>query len=1505
MGFYGKIEHTDKLNFVIDKIYPNRKEMEESISEDGVFIGRYVLIEYEQTSAASYTKLYKSPSSEDFYFDVNLTAATRAKYTEDKSKVNGDYYIELNEIIYIEDENKVKKFYKCTGKNSIYATFTETYEPETNGTYHVNYTIDINKYGESRGYDSTVWQKVYVDEKEKYVMIAELNSVVPTLDITVDPPTLNPIPPHFDADSNNVYYKLHMQPSWGFKVKEAIGDIPSDVTVTATLAEWDDTNKTINKKHRNYKGAIYFNRDGFNPDYHYNKNDNEVLPTDNKIQLTTEASGRKYNTAHGSTDHHDIQALEIILPGIGRAISELWDLAYGTGDYIDGDNTKKARNKEINWDTVTGLRLVKTSRNPNISGFEYDTQSVDTIAGCINSVHDLIGMIIVNDKDEKIEIDEALVNRIYYRDGQYWIKDLTYEYTEVSDEDQIIDNMKQFGDNYYYKNGNNYYKELEGYRAGNQYYEFGPNVVSEVKLCQEVWKANTYYYQEGEDYKLDPSTYPDETKQYYKISQDLDGILGVDNQKGENGLCFFPTTYNETTYNKLFPTVKATATSTGKGLFYTGKDANGKTGYLPFEQGKGIQYQTPLHYWDGYEIEISTTTDGEFIETYEFGKATYTPVVVIPFVENTFYYLDDVTKEWTLLKSEADIDVTKTYYQFSEGGIEKVVIDGRFYEPNLYYYLDYVDYIMDIDKDREPNIDYYIIDESAIEAVSENTIFYEPNKYYYKDGEEYILDTAKDMTPGRVYYKNIYTRYVGPESTNKNFNIGQVWNEEIKDIPTDVKLTNRKESYKWKQLNGFARTLNTINGLILKINNVMKFDDTLTRDNKTVQGCINMINDIIDTIDTLKPNHVIAVNEFGHMTSMATETDKWIDVKINDENNDKIIITHTYNPVADTTNATNINDNGNTINLYTPKVDAMGHIIGKNTETVTLPFGYKTFQDSETTPGKTVAQNTQDILTLKGDSWIKPTISQGEIKYSHIGPVKSSEAAQANKTPNFGDTFVIEDWYFDDKGHQSNKTTHTVKIPKGSLTAEAENGADVITQIGFTPETGAITTTRKNIANLKLTDYVKSNDNTDIAHGDTLGAALSKLQTQIIEEENERASAIQSTASDFTTLLNKEVEDRKAAITQEANTRTAAISKEIEDRTNAVAQEKAEREAAITAEATTRANAITQEIADRNAAILVETNARIAAINQEVVDRNAAILVETNARTTAIEKEINDRNAAILVETNARIKAINDLDATITSETSEVITSIAQTDGLVSAGKKKIGELSLTGWTLGENVVDSTPIADTDNVFNAFAKTQRQINANKTALAVLNGNSTTPGSVAYQIAEMVINADDKNGVDKLSEIAAWIVSDTTGAAKMNADIGKNTTNIALNTASIEALESLVGNTAVATQIANAINTALTIEGKSKYALATDLINLSAALDNINGRVEKLENAVPAEKIAKWDAAVQKEEYNVKIAELEQADYTLNSRCNVLDKEVKNLINLVAELQTKIAELEAQ
>ena len=112
---------------------------------------------------------------------------------------------------------------------------------------------------------------------------------------------------------------------------------------------------------------------------------------------------------------------------------------------------------------------------------------------------------------------------------------------------------------------------------------------------------------------------------------------------------------------------------------------------------------------------------------------------------------------------------------------------------------------------------------------------------------------------------------------------------------------------------------------------------------------------------------------------------------------------------------------------------------------------------------------------------------------------------------------------------------------------------------------------------------------------------------------------------------------------------------------------------------------------------------------------------------------------------------------------------------------------------------------------------------NVAAIAVLNSDATTIGSVANtanaaaaaKVAEIVANADAD--FDTLKEIADWILNDTTGAADMANDIAT--------------LQGLVGDVAVATQIANAI----AAEDLDKYALAADLTALA-------NRVKALEDA---------------------------------------------------------------
>lgn len=139
----------------------------------------------------------------------------------------------------------------------------------------------------------------------------------------------------------------------------------------------------------------------------------------------------------------------------------------------------------------------------------------------------------------------------------------------------------------------------------------------------------------------------------------------------------------------------------------------------------------------------------------------------------------------------------------------------------------------------------------------------------------------------------------------------------------------------------------------------------------------------------------------------------------------------------------------------------------------------------------------------------------------------------------------------------------------------------------------------------------------------------------------------------------------------------------------------------------------------------------------------------------------------------------------------------------------------------------------------------KQVAENKAAIDTLNGDKNVSGSVAYQIAQIVAGADES--FDTLKEIAEWITTHKTDAATMNAQINTNKDDIA-------SLKTLVGSTAVATQIANAIDTALKDGGTDKYALAADLTSLSNEVSGIKLKLGETSVAEQIEAALKVDGA---------------------------------------------------
>lgn len=184
-------------------------------------------------------------------------------------------------------------------------------------------------------------------------------------------------------------------------------------------------------------------------------------------------------------------------------------------------------------------------------------------------------------------------------------------------------------------------------------------------------------------------------------------------------------------------------------------------------------------------------------------------------------------------------------------------------------------------------------------------------------------------------------------------------------------------------------------------------------------------------------------------------------------------------------------------------------------------------------------------------------------------------------------------------------------------------------------------------------------------------------------------------------------------------------------------------------------------------------------------------------------------------------EGVSTLWTRIAEEVSKVDTKVAGHETRLTAAEGKIEALE-------KGTYDDTEVRRLITANDtAIKENAADILTLETAVGVLNGDATTAGSVtntattvaAAEVAKIVAGANAD--FDTLKEIADWILNDTTGAADMANDI--------------QALQGLVGDVAVATQIATAIEAALKVEGVDKYALASDLTNLA-------NRVKALEDA---------------------------------------------------------------
>lgn len=236
------------------------------------------------------------------------------------------------------------------------------------------------------------------------------------------------------------------------------------------------------------------------------------------------------------------------------------------------------------------------------------------------------------------------------------------------------------------------------------------------------------------------------------------------------------------------------------------------------------------------------------------------------------------------------------------------------------------------------------------------------------------------------------------------------------------------------------------------------------------------------------------------------------------------------------------------------------------------------------------------------------------------------------------------------------------------------------------------------------------------------------------------------------------------------------------------------------------------------------------------------------------------------------------------------------TDGWIDGLEPKVAGDVLAWYEPNPTTVDGLQAAVT-TLQEGLVATNTKVAANEAAIAKLNGDASVEGSVAYQIAQIVAGADAD--FDTLKEIADWIAEHPDSVADINAAIKQNSDDI-------DALEVLVGTTAVATQITDAIAAALKVEGVDKYALASDL---SAAVGRIaanEGNITSLQELVGSTSVDAQIKAALKEtvdgaevdKYALRVHSHAVSDVTglgaaldtkaSNDTVNAIDKRVKDI-----------------
>ena len=780
--------------------------------------------------------------------------------------------------------------------------FLASYQADENSEslltdYFKRYTFDMKHYKDVddtwgilyRGYDGTIWEKVVGEGHERFVLIAHTNPITPGIMTVAEPPTNEPIPPFQGADSSDAMYRLHIQTPWGFRIKAAQEDEPSDEEITQVTTFYSQGEaETSSQK---VDGAIYYNKQGFKKTTRHfddeTENSIKIEPTGKSSNFT--ARYKDSQLVKDNIAKTDMQELSISLPALGNAVSDFYDLMYG-----GTDNPEGTRHLDVEWYSLREQPFIEQGNPTLFSGGK--TFDLSTVAGSINTFHNRLGQVIIpintlpGDKTIEATWGEGAIYQLssddgdtFYRKGKRYLygdpiqraidpnpvtltKDTWEPFTyflgtTASDPEAMMSQagyVKEDRQQHFIPTATYYRATVAG---GEE------NAIDYQPITLIPFESNRYWYKKGETYVKDIGTQPRFPEQRY--------VDIVKTQTHTFNFAYTPNTYYkkdlstgdyllakesvpnlENTYETILETHNmASPFNDGKGwiyapgvyYYYEDEGIVNPPLQLKREESANPDYGKIYYYLELEEVATPfLTVDGQQVIGYAIkpnGKHT------VQFMQanqgKTFYFYDEETENYYKASQSWLAKQPAEFFTSAQSFVElemKSIMDELFVSGKYYMEDDNETFSLAFDNNFVPGEEYYDLQFIPLD------LFYAPNLYYWRENDDaYFMPASEEVMKTYGTYATMDGIYCCEDRIGE-CPYGYRWTLKNGVIPWSKTFRKRSEYYTAIPIGNINNGEASINGAILTLSRALNLQVEDSRDGTTLVGMLNQAQDILYTL---------------------------------------------------------------------------------------------------------------------------------------------------------------------------------------------------------------------------------------------------------------------------------------------------------------------------------------------------------------------------------------------------------------------------------------------------------------------------------------------------------------------------------------------------------------------------------------------------------------------------------------------------------------------------------